>query len=87
MQARDFPDRNTENNKLKNLHWGRADILDKITHGTLARGARNGNAKLKPRQVRKVKARKHWPYGTVAKLAKRYNVTTATIKAVTPQKL
>jgi hypothetical protein len=47
------PDRDTRNNRLSNLRWDTpsANQQDKIRHGTIARGERNGFAKLAVWQV------------------------------------
>jgi hypothetical protein len=46
------------NNRADNMRWDTpfGNAADKIAHGTEARGARNGNAKLRPDQVLAIRA-------------------------------
>jgi hypothetical protein len=48
MQARHYPDRNTNNNAVDNLQWGTPseNCADKVIHGTALRGERNHKCKI-----------------------------------------
>lgn len=72
MEARHFPDRNPQNNHVKNLCWGTREenCADKVVHGTDGRGSRNGNSRLLEKDVirmRKMYARGGWTWRTIAK--------------------
>lgn len=58
-EARHFPDKDGSNNQARNLRWGtpKENAADKKIHGTVARGERNGHAKVTEKQVREIRRR------------------------------
>lgn len=76
-------DRDITNNRLGNLRWGtpREQFEDQVRHGTDTRGERNGGAKLKnsdAKKIRRLLTKGH--AGTV--LAERFCVSQATITRI-----
>lgn len=62
MQGCHFPDRNTRNNRLDNLRWDtpKSNCGDRLLHGTVARGERNGFSKISESKVAFIRfARQH----------------------------
>ena len=56
MESRHFPDRDKQNNRLKNLHWAtkKENNQDKKIHGTNGEGEQNGNSKLTNKQRKRI---------------------------------
>jgi hypothetical protein len=73
-------DGDRRNNHISNLRWGtsRENEADKIWHGTIARGERNGLAKLTAKDVRRI--RKSNEQGI--ELARRLSVSPSLISCV-----
>lgn len=73
-------DGNTSNNRLDNLRWDThsANNLDKIQHGTIARGERNGRAKLTTAQIDEIRTS---PEGPIM-LARRLGVNRSVIHKI-----
>ena len=67
-------------NRLSNLEWSNhhENILDKIKHGTIARGERHGTSVLKKEQVKKIFLSRN----SRSSLAKRYGVHKSSIDAI-----
>lgn len=68
------------NNRLQNLRWATAteNNRDKIRHGTIARGERNGRALLTPDDVRAIRASD----ASSRALARQYGVSRSCIRLI-----
>ena len=77
-------DGNCKNNHLSNLEWSthHDNILDKIKHGTIARGERSGRSILKEWQVKRI----FLSQDSLSTLAKRYGVDKCTIHGIKKQR-
>jgi hypothetical protein len=73
-----------ENNSLINLRWDtrKANVLDRIIHGTQANGERINTAKLTRDQVREIRKRHSGKNDSVKKLANEYGVAQSTIYCI-----
>jgi hypothetical protein len=83
MQACHFPDRSTRNNRLENLRWdtGSENTIDKIRHGTIACGERNGFSILTAQDVLEIREKlKHG--GKNRTLGREYGVSGTHIKRI-----
>ena len=76
-------DGDTSNNKLSNLRWDtqQGNQRDRIRHGTSLRGTQSGTNKLTRKQVIKIKKALSVDnsFKNIKNLAKKYNVSEATI--------
>ncbi len=81
MEACHFPDRDVTNNRLSNLRWDtkQANAADATTHGTFARGERQGSAKATAEVVRAI--RDEYATGDIsqAALATKYGLGQSTV--------
>ena len=87
-EARHFPDRTKTNNRLENLSWATTYVnqRDRDKHGTHNKGTNNKWAKLDARKVKIIRQVKHWPYGSLTVMAKRFGVTRTVIGYVRDRK-
>lgn len=79
-------DGNVKNNNLENLQWKtkRENALDKIRHGTLAKGDRHGKTKLKKEDINYILdnyVRKNKKRSNIPVLAKMFSVSIYCIKS------
>ncbi len=78
-------DGDPSNNRLENLRWDtrKANCADRLRHGTLARGERNGLAKLARGQVLVIRAdpRSCW------KIAQDYDINPTTVSQIKRRKI
>lgn len=76
-------DGNNQNNRVENLKWGTAweQAQDKILHGTVNKGSRNGQSKLTEESVREIKSLLN-SGSTTEQLADKFGVSGATINRV-----
>lgn len=87
MEARHFPDRDRDNNRLENLSWGsrQENQADRVVHGTSNRGERSYRTKLTEKLVRVIRQRSaegepNWL------LAQEFKVAKSTIIAIVLRK-
>ena len=76
------------NNKISNLRWDthKGNELDKVKHGTIARGSRSNWAKLKEQDVRMIVYIWNTGLFTQYEIANIYNVDHANISAIVLRK-
>jgi hypothetical protein len=76
-------DGNSHNNALQNLRWDTpsANHLDKIRHGTIARGERNGFAKLSSDDVAAIRLALASGIGPT-ELARRYGLSRKHVQSI-----
>ena len=77
-QARHFPDRDTNNNRLENLSWATplANQRDRDVHGTHNRRG----VKVSDDMVREIHATKAWPRGALIAMARQCGVSSTHIR-------
>lgn len=77
-------DGNPSNNSIENLRWDThiSNMADRVTHGTLANGEKNGNRKLSEEDVRSIRMSSQ----SKSSLARTYNVTVDAIRHVISRK-
>lgn len=82
-------DGNPDNNWLGNLRWDthEANREDAVRHGTLRKpplhiGEAHPRAKMTAEKARIIKAVKHWPYGSIRRLAQELGVTVPMINGI-----
>jgi hypothetical protein len=88
MQTRHFPDPNITNNNLFNLSWATPLVnqRDRDIHGTHNKGESNSNSKLTDKAVREIRRVKSWPYGSLTRMAEKFDVTRSCISYVRDRK-
>lgn len=88
MQARHFPDRNPQNNRLENLRWGtpKANQADRIIHGTVLSGERCPAHKLSDDAVHAIREAYTSGAKSAAELGIEYGVWTNTIYTIVKRK-
>lgn len=93
MVACHDPDPDPANNQVKNLRWDtpKSNSADALKHGTLARGTRQGSAKLTDEDVRTIRATCRLRRGSrgafsAVALAVKYGVSECTIRRVMHRK-
>jgi hypothetical protein len=87
MEACHFPDRDRTNNHLDNLRWDThaGNERDKIAHGTLTLGERNGVARLTDEKVREMRRLRERGW-KLRPLAKKYGVGLMTVSCAVRRK-
>ena len=72
------------NNRFDNLRWATPaeNIADKIRHGRVSIGARNGRAKLTDDQVRVIRSKFSGKRDDIRKLCKEFNLSRSAMRSV-----
>jgi len=81
-------DGNRLNNKLDNLKWGTAkeNAEDRIIHGHVAEGDKNGNVKLNPNKVRVIRYLYRTVKFSLSDIAWQFDVRKSTISSIVNNK-
>lgn len=77
-------DGNPANNRLENLRWGTRleNVRDSITHGTVARGERNGTAKLNAEAVSAIRSAYAGGGVSLLELGRQFGVSATAVQHV-----
>lgn len=81
MQACHFPDSNPANNNLNNLRWdtGKSNWADRIVHGSVTRGEKNGKHILQSHEV--IEIRKLFDAGVCLRtIAEKFNTVISNVR-------